>query len=54
MKIVCTQEEKVMIIDALKNAVVCLAPEEECNNQPTCSECIEGHIEWQIKDGERE
>ena len=59
MKIVCTKEEKEMLIPAIANSIRCLlhgktGKEEICERMTTCTECAEQNIEWEIEDGENQ
>lgn len=59
MKIVCTQEEKEMLIESIVKSTLCplLAsidcPVEICQRQQ-CTKCMNEKIEWEIKDGVQE
>lgn len=52
MKITCTKEEKINVIDALMNNQFCFHPDdnESCVYDDGCYNCIEDSIEWEITD----
>lgn len=54
MKIVCTEEQKPLIVEALAMSCHCFFPptKDYCKYVDSCSECLEKHIEWQIEDGD--
>ena len=54
MKITCTKQEKADLVEILTSAAWCYSPEEDCESDMSCSDCIECHIEWEITDGEQE
>lgn len=53
MKIICTKQEKEDLVEILTAAAWCYW-EEKCESDMSCSDCIECHIEWEIKDSEQE
>ena len=59
MKIICTQSQKELLIECLKDSPKCLfgqdiecPPMEELNGGWCGNKCIEENIEWEIEDGE--
>lgn len=56
VKISCTREEKVKIIDAFMDANFCFCPNDnaDCVYDSGCYECIEDSIDWEIEDGEQD
>lgn len=56
MKIICTEEQKPLIVEALASSYHCFLPppKDHCKYEDSCSECLEKHIEWQIEDGDGE
>ena len=54
MKIVCTKDQKPLIVEALAMSNNCIFPKEakKCPKSFDCFECIEKTVEWQIEDGD--
>lgn len=53
MKIICTEEQKPLIVEALASSYHCFSPtKDHCKYVDSCSECLEKNIEWQIEDGD--
>ncbi len=54
MKIICTEDQKQIIVEALARSYNCIFPKEEkkCPESGYCAECIEKTVEWQIEDGD--
>ena len=55
MKIICTKQEKDLLIKALDESGVCIFPDEDCSefsslNKNICIACFEKRIEWKITD----
>ena len=51
MKIICTEDQKQIIVEALARSYNCIFPKEEkkCPESCFCAECIEKTVEWQIE-----
>jgi len=56
MKIICTEDQKQLIVEALASSYNCFLPRDmvRCKNADSCSECLEKNIEWQIEKGDGE
>lgn len=57
MKIICTQDEKIFLIETLRNSDICIVDTENCllesedvRDTDCCIECIRDYIEWELVD----
>ena len=57
MKIICTQEEKTVLVELIGgNEYICPFNFNlnMCSNYEYCKNCVANEIEWQIEDGDQE
>lgn len=50
MKIECTDKEKEILLDIFVDSGYCHYNFMYCSGEDLCRECIEKHIEWEIKE----
>lgn len=50
MKVICTEEQKQELINAMAYFRSCPWVTSECEGGISCAECYEKNIEWEIED----